>query len=194
MINTYTWTQDSALQLRFDLARETIARSNHPLANNYQCNFNSSEIIAYSMSCTDREVYLCSSIARKSYWPQGVYRVLNRVFKPVPKDVFTKSIEDFWTDQVVQQLEFCKTLSDFKTAIVSRKLGYKRTLSHLQNYLALRNIVATVWAQPVWVCDDYHNPECQQNILAIGPHTADNFTSGQMVQMQQLLDPTSLKT
>lgn len=182
MINTYTWVQDNMLQLRFDLARETIARSNHPLADNYQHNFNSNEIVAYSMSCTDTEVYLCSSVARKSYWPAGVYRVLNRVFKPVPKDVFTKSIQDFWTDQIVQQLEFCKTLPGFKTAIVSRKLGYTKTLSHLQSYLALRNIVATVWDQPVWICNDYHNPECQQNVLAIGSNTASDFTLQQMVQ------------
>jgi hypothetical protein len=177
MINTYTWIQDNALQLKFNLAKETIASSSHPLADNYKDNFNASEIVAYSMSCDNSEVYLCSSVARKPYWPAGVYRVLNRVFKPVPKDVFTKSIQDFWTEQIVQQLEFCQTLPDFKTAIVSRKLGYTRTLSHLQSYLALRNIQSTVWDDPVWVCNDYHNPECQQNILAIGPHTADSFKS-----------------
>jgi hypothetical protein len=177
MINTYTWVQDNALQMKFDLARETIASSNHPLADNYKHNFNSSEIVAYSMSISLNEVYLCSSVARKPYWPAGVYRVLNRVFKPVPKNVFTKSIEDFWVDQIIQQLNFCKTLPDFKTAIVSRKLGYKRTLGQLQGYLALQNITSTVWVDPVWVCDDYHNPECQQNILAIGPHTSNDFNS-----------------
>lgn len=175
MINTYTWVQDDTLQLRFDIARETIASSAHPLAVNYKDNFNKSEIIAYSMSCDLDEVYLCSSIARKEYWPIGVYRVLNRVFKPVPKDVFTKSIEDFWTDQIEQQINFCKTLPDFKTAIVSRKLGYKRTLGQLQSYLTHRDIESTLWDSPVWVCNDYDNPECQQNILAIGPHTAADF-------------------
>ena len=177
MINTYTWVQDDVLQMKFNLAKETIASSNHPLADNYRYNFNSNEIVAYSMSYNEDEVYLCSSVARKSYWPVGVYRVLNRVFKPVPKNVFTKTIQDFWVDQIVQQLDFCKTLPNFKTAIVSRKLGYKKTLGQLQGYLALRDIESTVWTDPVWVCNDYHNPECQQNILAIGSHIADDFNS-----------------
>ena len=177
MINTCTWIQDDSLQMTFDLARETIARSTHLLADNYRYNFNPHEILAYSMSYNCDEVYLCSSVARKPYWPVGVYRVLNRVFKPVPTNVFTKTIQDFWVDHIVQQLDFCKSLPDFKTAIVSRKLGYKKTLGQLQGYLALRNIESAVWDDPVWVCDDYHNPECQQNILAIGPHTAADFTS-----------------
>jgi hypothetical protein len=99
------------------------------------------------------------------------------VFKPVPTNEFTKTIQDFWIDQIVQQLDFCKTLPNFKTAIVSRKLGYKKTLGQLQGYLALRNITATVWDEPVWVCNDYDNPECQQNILAIGSNTAHDFKS-----------------
>ncbi len=176
IINTYTWTNDPLLQKRFDLAREQISRSSHPLAVNYRENFNSSEIIAYSMSCTDEEVFLCSSIARKEYWPIGVYRVINRVFKPEPKETFTKNIEAYWVDMILQQVDFCKSLPDFRTAIITRKLGYTSTLSHLGKYLTDRGLNNAVWDRPVWVCNDYHNPECQQNVLAIGEDVFQEFS------------------
>lgn len=175
MINTFTWITDNALQDRFNSARLQIATSSHPLSINYRERFNESEIVAYSMSCSDDTVYLCSSIARKTYWPVGVYRVLNRVFKPVPKDVFTKRIEEFWTDMIMQQVNFCRTLPDFRSAIISRKLGYKNTLRQLGSYIKDRGVNCEVWDNAVWVCNDYHNPECQQNILAIGENVEHEF-------------------
>jgi hypothetical protein len=175
MINTYTWVSDTALQNRFDSARLQIAASDHPLSINYRDRFNESEIIAYSMSCSTDTVYLCSSIARKTYWPTGVYRVLNRVFKPLPTDVFTKRIESFWTDMIMQQFNFCKTLPDFRSAIISRKLGYKNTLTQLGSYIKERGVECEVWDKDIWVCNDYDNPECCQNILAIGENVEHEF-------------------
>ena len=175
MIDTHTWVSNSALQDRFDSARLQIAASDHPLSINYRDRFNESEIIAYSMSCSTDTVYLCSSIARKSYWPTGVYRVLNRVFKPVPTDVFTKRIESFWVDMALQQVEFCKTLPDFRSAIISRKLGYKKALGRLKLYINERGVDCDVWDSDIWVCNDYNNPECQQNILSFGEHVEHEF-------------------
>jgi hypothetical protein len=175
MIKTYTWISNSELQSRFDSARLQIAASDHPLAINYKDRFNESEIVAYSISCTDDTVYLCGSIARKPYWPAGVYRVLNRLFKPTPKDVFTKRIESFWVDMALQQVEFCKTLPDFRSAIISRKLGYKKALGRLKLYINERGVDCDVWDSDIWVCNDYNNPECQQNILSFGEHVEHEF-------------------
>ncbi len=175
MASTKTWVADQLLQEKFDHARNQIANSSHPLSCNYAENFNSKEILACSMSFENDQILLCSSIARKDYWPTGVYRILNRVFKPQPTQSFTKKIESYWADMVEQQLEFCKAISGFKTAIVTRKLGYVNTLKQLSNTIGSKQIESYVYEKPVWICNDYHNPECLQNVLYIGQNVIGQF-------------------
>ncbi len=168
MIKTKTWVSNKSLQNKFNTAREMIANSEHPHAENYSTWFDTSEIIAYSMSYDKDDIYLCSTIGRKPYWPTGVYRVINRVFKPVPKNIVTKNIEHFWADMIVQQLEFCQTLEDFECAIVTRKQGYTRTLKQLAASMEERDVEFKLYKHPVWVCDDCHNPDCKQNLIYFG--------------------------
>jgi len=127
------------------------------------------------MSCDADHVYLCSSIARKEYWPGGVYRILNRVFKPTPVNIVTKNIESYWLDMIEQQIELCLTFPDFRTAVVSRKLGNIRTLTQLGKGITSRGYVNSIWESPVWMCNDYDNPDCQQNILAVGRNLEHEF-------------------
>jgi hypothetical protein len=175
MIITKTWIDDQLMQEKFDHARNQIANSQHPLSCNYAENFNSKEILACSMSYEQGEIFLCSSIARKEYWPIGVYRILNRVFKPQPTQSFTKKIQSYWADMVEQQLEFCQRIPDFQTAIVTRKLGYVNTLKQLSTTINSKQIQSCLYDRPVWICNDYHNPECLQNVLYIGQNVISQF-------------------
>jgi hypothetical protein len=168
MIKTKTWISNKLLQNKFDRARAIIAASDHPLAVNYSTWFDNSEVVAYSMSYDKDDIYLCSTIGRKEYWPTGVYRIINRVFKPQPKNIVTKNIEHFWADMVLQQIEFCQSLEDFECAIVTRKQGYTRTLTQLANTVAERGIEFKLYKNAIWVCDDFNNPDCQQNLIYFG--------------------------
>ena len=174
-MNIHTWVNNTELQTKFDHARSIIADSDHRLSVNYCGQYNSNEIIAHSMCFDSDNIYLCSTVARKEDWPVGVYRILNRVFTPAPKNVFTKRIEPYWISMIAQQLEFCKELTDFRCAIISRQMGYKRTLNQLAGYIRASGIDCAVWDKAVWTCEDFTNPQCQQNVLAVGEDVSQEF-------------------
>lgn len=174
-MKTSIWVTDPTLQQVFDQERDKISQSSHPLAVNYSTWFDEKEIIAYTMTTEDNNVYLCSTIGRKAYWPPGVYRILNRLFKGEPIDIVTKHINHFWMDHVEVQIKFLESFPEFRSAIISRKQGYKRTLGKFQLELLERNLQFTIADSPVWVCDDYHNPECLQDILFYGEDCLSEF-------------------
>lgn len=175
MSSTILWQDNSALQKIFDKERNQIAHTDHPLAVNYSTWFDPKEIIAYTMSAERGSVYLCSTIGRKDYWPEGTYRVLNRLFKGKPQNIVSKNITNYWHDQVKAQIEFLKTLPDFRTAIISRKQGYRRVLGKFRDELAEHGIDFTLSEKPVWVCNDFNNPECLQDILFFGENCINKF-------------------
>jgi hypothetical protein len=174
-MKTSIWVTDLVLQQVFDQERDKISQSTHPLAANYSTWFDKNEIIAYTMSHDGNNVFLCSTIGRKSHWPIGVYRILNRLFKGEPVDIVTKHIGHVWMDHVEEQIKFLQSVPGFRTAIISRKQGYKRTLRKFQLELLERNLQFTIASNPIWVCNDYHNPECLQDILYYGEDCLNEF-------------------
>jgi len=175
-LKTITWVSDTKLQKIFDRERIKVAQSDHPLAENYSTWFNEKEILAYTITTDRSNVYLCSTIGRKEYWPTGTYRVLNRLFKGDPDSLLTKQVGSFWMDQVEDQLRFLKNnIPDFKMAIISRKRGYRNSLGVLNEAFASRGIHFTLLPSPIWVCDDCHNPDCLQDILYYGKNLTDQF-------------------
>ena len=122
-MKTSIWVTDPTLQQVFDQERDKISRSSHPLAVNYSTWFDEKEIIAYTMTTEDNNVYLCSTIGRKAYWPPGVYRILNRLFKGEPVDIVTKHINHFWMDHVEVQIKFLESFPEFISAIIYKKQG-----------------------------------------------------------------------
>jgi hypothetical protein len=175
MSSTILWQDNSALQKIFDKERQKISQSDHPMAINYSTWFDPKEIIAYTMSAEKGKVFLCSTIGRKDYWPEGTYRVLNRLFKGEPRDIVTKNITSFWHEHVKAQVEFLKTLPDFRTAIISRKQGYRRALHKFKDELNNWGMNFTLPNNPIWLCDDYHNPECLQDVLFFGEDCINEF-------------------
>lgn len=175
-MKTSIWVRNTKLQKIFDRELDKISQSNHPLAVNYSTWFDAKEIIAYTMTWDKDNVYLCSTIGRKDYWPKGVYRVLNRLFKGQPVDIVTKHISHFWMDQVCEQINFLeKNIPDFQMALISRKQGYRRALDKFKQELENRSLHFSLHTDPVWVCNDCSNPECLQDILFYGKNLVNNF-------------------
>ena len=175
MSSTILWQDNTSLQKLFDRERSKIAQTDHPLAVNYSTWFDPREILAYTMSAEKSRVYLCSTIGRKDYWPEGTYRVLNRLFKGSPQDIVTKNITSYWHEHVKAQVDFLKTVPGFRTAIISRKQGYRRALSKFKNELENWNMEFTLSDEPVWLCNDFHNPECLQDVLFFGEDCIKEF-------------------
>lgn len=175
MSSTILWQDNSVLQKMFDKERQKISQTDHPMAINYSKWFDSKEIIAYTMSTEKGSVYLCSTIGRKDYWPDGTYRVLNRLFKGEPQDIVTKNITGFWHEHVKAQVDFLKTVPGFRTAIISRKQGYRRVLNKFKDELGNLGMEFTLANSPVWVCNDCQNPECLQDVLFFGKDCINEF-------------------
>jgi hypothetical protein len=168
MVTTETWKDNKILQCKFENSLIKIAQSNHRLSKNYSSGFLRDEIIAYSMSYDNDQVYLCSTIGTKKTWPVGVYRLINRVFKPNPTGDFTKNIQSFWVDMIHQQLEICKQQQDFQTAIITRQAGYRNTLNQLKLHINTPDNKFHLLERPVWVLENFSNPECYQDVLFYG--------------------------
>jgi hypothetical protein len=176
MIITETWKNNDDLQNRFESSLTKVAESGHRLSKNYSSGFHRDEIIAYSMSYDNDQVYLCSTIGTKQTWPAGVYRLINRVFKPNPTSDFTKNIQPFWVDMIHQQLEICKQQKDFQTAIITRRAGYRNTLTQLKLHIDTPNDTFYLFRKSVWVLEHFSNPECYQDVLYYGNQASlENF-------------------
>lgn len=175
MSSTILWQDNNLLQKLFDKERKKIAQTDHPLAVNYSTWFDPKEIIAYTMSTENEHVYLCSTIGRKDYWPEGTYRVLNRLFKGEPQDIVTKNITSFWHEHVKAQIDFLKTVPGFRTAIISRKQGYRRALTKFKDELSDWDMKFFLSERPVWVCNDCQNLECLQDVLFFGENCINEF-------------------
>lgn len=168
MIITKTWKSNELLQQKFEESLVKVANSGHRLSKNYNQDFHRDEIIAYSMSYDQDNIYLCSTIGIKKTWPPGVFRLINRVFKPNPTNEFTKNIQPFWTEMIRQQLALCQQDPTFRTAIITRKTGYRNTLTHLKSQIDTSHNVFQLYPNSVWVIENFSNPECYQDILYCG--------------------------
>lgn len=175
MTKTILWQENALLQDAFNNERQKVVLTDHLLAINYSTWFDTKEIIAYTMSMEGKNVYLCSTIGRKDYWPAGTYRVLNRLFKGTPQDIVTKNITHIWHEHVEAQINFLKTVPDFRTAIISRKQGYRRALSKFKNELLEWDMKFTLSNKPIWVCNDCANPDCLQDVLFYGENCLNKF-------------------
>jgi hypothetical protein len=175
-IKIVTFVNCQKEMLNFEAARSMISISHHKMSSNYSIGFNSNEIIAYTNGYVDNELEMCSSISRNVKWPPGVYRILNRLFKPFVTDVFTKKIDQIWVEMIKNQILFSNNhISDFETGIITRKVGYKNSLITLKNVLNNQGLDFKIWNSEVWTCNDKTNKECLQNIISIGKHIEEKL-------------------
>ena len=65
-----------------------------------------------------------SSIYRRDYWESGVYRILNRTWKPLGEydENVTMALNPLWTDMMKSQIEWLQeNTNDYRASIISRK-------------------------------------------------------------------------
>lgn len=123
---------DQDLDRLFDHLREQ-QYNNHqdPLWPNYSAEaFNDCAALSIFFD-SDGVPEVCSSIAERSVWPAGAYRICNRFWKPNNRlKGFNSQLSEGFVETVRAQIEWLKNNTDSGLCFISRqKTGWQRHLS-----------------------------------------------------------------
>lgn len=174
-----TFSKESRPDLYEIYYRELVFHSKlkaRKLSNNYQI---------HNMSIDDQLVFSIgyqydvddpfglSSVYRRDSWPLGVYRILNRTWKPLGEldDGVTLKLDQIWIDMIDDQIRWLRcNVPDYKAAIISREHDSRKFLQHLIKKLdASSTNKFTLCDSRIWLCENKNNPNgCYQDVLYTG--------------------------
>lgn len=119
-----TWTKghDKELDILFDQLRERQHQDhNHRLWKNY-----SPRMLDDCVACTivfddDNNPLVCASISSRSCWPDGAYRIFNRMWKPTQRKEFLRKVTQGAGLVGTSQIEWLKQNTNYKLYFISRE-------------------------------------------------------------------------
>lgn len=120
---TKTWEfgTNKELDRLFEIQREIQYQDQtHPLWRNY-APIEFADCSAVSITFVDDKPFFCSSIIKRVCWPDKVYRVLNRLWKPHPRLKALKRISPELGSMLHSQIEWLSLNTDYKLIFVSRQ-------------------------------------------------------------------------
>ncbi len=152
------------------------AMTDRKLASNYRIeNMDINSQLAFSIAYNEMvdSPTILSSIYRRSTWPVGMYRILNRTWKPLgEEDILpTRKVNALWAEMIDSQIHWLKTnVSEYTTAIISREHNSRNTLIHLMEDVHETSINRfELLDERVWLCENKSNPEsCYQDVIYTG--------------------------
>lgn len=123
-MQTITWTPGTNIELDclFDQLREQQYQDHsHRLWKNY-----SKESFNFSVALTicfndDGIPEMCSSIASRNCWPDGAYRILNRLWKHSNKIAFPRVMSPSFAESTKSQIEWLKNNTNSRLHFISRQ-------------------------------------------------------------------------
>jgi hypothetical protein len=168
-----TWVTDFTLDESYESLREEQYSKTHRLSKNYS-KHHVSEISAKSIYYgSDGQPKIVCSILHRPCWPDGVYRILNRLWKPDMNTGPTFGIDEGFGELIKSQAAWCFE-NGAKGVFMSRE-----TKPHWQS-----------WAQPIFVeqtgiefyaptqkfltCNNECDDSCWQYILYYGDNSLLN--------------------
>ena len=123
-----TWIpgSDSKLDSIFDSLRDEQYQDRaHRLWENYSKeNFNFA--VALTIYFENDVPLLCSSIASRPCWPENIYRILNRTWKPANRLTWPNGVGQNWAITLSSQINWLKENTECKLYFISRqKAGWE---------------------------------------------------------------------
>lgn len=159
---------DARIQ-EFDLHRLSVANSGHRFSSNYSSkDFVYKEQLVFSIGYKNDVPHLFSTVYRRSWWPVGTYRILNRLWKNSLDNAINKDIDDIYIDMISAQLSWLKiNQQDFQTAVISRNGIENKMLSMLAGKLNNADLDFKIYKNRVWMCKG-EAKDCLQTVLYYG--------------------------
>jgi hypothetical protein len=123
-MKTITWTPgtDKNLDTEFDnLRQQQYENKSHRLWKNYSKE-SFLDAVALTICWNDSgEVEMCSSIAQKTLWPKGVYRILNRLWKHSNKIYYPRTMSPSFAAVAQSQIEWLEKNANCELYFISRQ-------------------------------------------------------------------------
>ena len=165
MIHLFNYKDPRAII--FDKFRSIEEHADHPLASNYtQAQFRlheQSQLCYYQDG--DKDPTLFSTIYRRSWWPEGAYRVLNRTWQYPRVEKMERDFHDHHYEMLFSQIKWCEAQPNFKIAFISRQKNH-RMFEFGMKLLRKRGVVFEQGPK-VWVCQGKEE-DCHQQVLCYG--------------------------
>lgn len=163
-----TWQKDNNLDSVYEMLRQEHVKKDHRYASNYHKS-HTQELAAKSIYWDDDgEPMIVSSILQRPCWPRGVYRILNRAWKPFMNIESPFTIHHGWFLMISQQMEWCKQ-SNAVGVFMSRESLAPR----LQKWVNQKTKAALGFEfetphHKYLTCINESNPSCWQRIFYSG--------------------------
>lgn len=140
-MKTVTWEPgtDAELDKLFDDLREQQYQDRtHRLWKNYGGEYwRDAGIIANTICFDDNDIpEMCSTISSRECWPQGVYRLLNRLWRHSNKVKYPRTMSKSFAESAINQIDWLKQNTNYKLVFMSRQTQnwQKFALENFYNY------------------------------------------------------------
>jgi hypothetical protein len=164
-----TWTVDPSLDSIYELLREAHhSNRSHRLSDNYGPG-HVPELSAKSIYWDhDGGPRIVSSVLSRKCWPRGVYRILNRMWKPRMNTGSPFSIDPGFGKMIVDQLSFCEELGA-RAVFMSRQTdgGWQRWAA--DGFGEQTGLSFHLPEDSFLTCDNEDDVSCWQRIMLCGP-------------------------
>lgn len=141
----------------------------HRLWKNYsEQSLKNSGAVARTICFNDQgDPEMCSTISSRSCWPQGAYRILNRLWKHSNKIAFPKKMSPSFGYSAISQIDWLQNNTEYKLYFISRQTD------NWQEWVT-RNFYNEYGVQFVYnsnkylTCPGEQDDACWQNIIYNG--------------------------
>jgi hypothetical protein len=171
-MQTFTWAPgtNSELDLIFDQTREQQYQRDHRLSKNYSKEEfeNWAGIIAYTICFNDHnEPEICSTISSRDCWPNGAYRILNRMWKHSNHVKHSKFISEAMVSNVTSQIDWLNAHVDPDLVFISRQTDNWMNWV-VEKFYSQYDILFNIAPDKYLTCPNECDDTCWQRVIYIG--------------------------
>jgi hypothetical protein len=168
-----TWAKGTVpyLDSLFDSLREQqYQNKEHRLWKNYsKDNFNTAIALTICFNDNDQPE-MCSSISSRTCWPNGAYRILNRLWKHSNKISYPRVMSDSFGQSAQSQIDWLKNNSSYQLYFISRQTNNWEGWC-IKNFDNRFNLLFETDNYKYLTCPNECDDSCWQKIIYHGDNT-----------------------
>lgn len=173
-MQTVTWVPGSRPdldELFHELREQHYQNHAHRLWRNYSAE-NFAEALAFTIYWDDAGLpEMCSSITKRSCWPNQAYRIMNRTWKVRNHKAILRRVSDCVGYSVISQIEWLQQNTDMQLCFISRQVEHDTEQWDrwvLDNFQTRFNVPMQTSPHRYLTCPDPANDSCWQKIYYVG--------------------------
>jgi hypothetical protein len=170
-MKTVTWepgTDKELDELFHSLREQQYQDRTHRLWKNYGSEYWADAGIIANTICFDNNDVpeMCSTIASRTCWPAGVYRILNRLWRHSNKVKYPRTMSKSFAESAINQIDWLKHNTDYKLVFMSRQTNNWRKFT--QEQFLIHGLELKMDNYKYLTCPNECDDTCWQHILYYG--------------------------